>query len=248
MNTKSIYDSYWKSGLHPDPHWDEGRVRKEFSPLLDCQKIIDYGCGVISRKYGDTMSSLVPAYIGADVSEFVVEQNKSAGFQCVTINPIDQKLPFNGEDFDGAICCEVFEHLYDPLLAAKEIYRVLRPGGKLVAMVPNYGYHAWRLLALLRAQVPSEPEKAENRYNGVHIRYFSMLMFSRLLRDAGFSSVTVEAYDSSTVWDVFFAAGPLAKISMFARNHFPKPLHLRWLQSIYPNVFAMRLKAYATKT
>ena len=30
----------------------------------------------------------------------------------------------------------------------------------LVATVPNFGYHAWRLLALLRAQVPSEPEDA----------------------------------------------------------------------------------------
>ncbi|MBE9200214.1 MULTISPECIES: glycosyltransferase [unclassified Nodularia (in: cyanobacteria)] len=41
-------------------------------------------------------------------------------------------LPFQDEIFDAVVCFNVFEHLYNPALAAKEILRVLKPGGKLI--------------------------------------------------------------------------------------------------------------------
>jgi hypothetical protein len=49
------------------------------------------------------------------------------------------------------------------------------------------------------------------------------------------------------VWDVFKAGGHFGRISQFARDHFPGPLHLRFLQDLWPNVFAMRLRAVARK-
>ncbi|EAW42963.1 glycosyltransferase [Nodularia spumigena] len=42
------------------------------------------------------------------------------------------QLPFQDEIFDAVVCLNVFEHLYNPNLAAKEILRVLKPGGKLI--------------------------------------------------------------------------------------------------------------------
>ena len=41
-------------------------------------------------------------------------------------------LPFRSEVFDAAISQAVFEHLADPFLAARELFRVLRPGGVVV--------------------------------------------------------------------------------------------------------------------
>ena len=142
----------------------------------------------------------------------------------------------------------MFEHLFDPLQSARELHRVLKPGGVLLATVPNFGYHPHRLTALLRAQVPSEPEDfRRNRYNGVHIRFFSKLNFKRLLRDAGFVNIAIGSFDDSSIWDVTRCAGPFAAISDFARMHLPAPFHLRFLQDIWPNVFAMRLRALAHK-
>jgi uncharacterized protein YbaR (Trm112 family) len=40
-------------------------------------------------------------------------------------------LPFRDEVFDAIICESVFEHVPDPWLTADEMYRVLKPGGKL---------------------------------------------------------------------------------------------------------------------
>lgn len=42
------------------------------------------------------------------------------------------KLPFQENEFDEVLCFEVFEHLKNPFQAAKEIQRVLKPGGRLI--------------------------------------------------------------------------------------------------------------------
>lgn len=41
-------------------------------------------------------------------------------------------LPFRDESFEAVIAFNVFEHLHDPNRAASEIFRVLKPGGKVI--------------------------------------------------------------------------------------------------------------------
>jgi SAM-dependent methyltransferase len=42
------------------------------------------------------------------------------------------RLPFGDETVDAIVCTEVFEHLVDPPAAARELIRILKPGGRLV--------------------------------------------------------------------------------------------------------------------
>ncbi len=52
------------------------------------------------------------------------------------------KLSFEDSSFDLVICNELFEHIDDLQLAFREIARVLRPGGRLVATCPMaFGQH-----------------------------------------------------------------------------------------------------------
>jgi len=113
--------------------------------------------------------------------------------------------------------------------------------------VPNFGYFPWRLLALLRAQVPLEPETDQNRYKGVHIRFFSKLLLKRLLIDAGFRSVKVHGWCGGSIWHVFRCAGPFGKISDWADAHLPAALRFQFLAKIWPNFFAERLRVVAIK-
>jgi 2-polyprenyl-3-methyl-5-hydroxy-6-metoxy-1,4-benzoquinol methylase len=46
-------------------------------------------------------------------------------------------LPLESESLDGAVCMEVLEHVEDDRAAIQEIARVVKPGGLLVASVPN---------------------------------------------------------------------------------------------------------------
>ncbi|MGL5097922.1 MAG: methyltransferase domain-containing protein, partial [Planctomycetia bacterium] len=42
------------------------------------------------------------------------------------------QLPFGDDAFDAVVTFNTFEHLHSPHTAAKEIFRVLKPGGRLV--------------------------------------------------------------------------------------------------------------------
>jgi SAM-dependent methyltransferase len=247
MNVENFYDSYWASGLHVSPEWDERRFRSTLAPLIGKERVLDYGCGM-GDAYQRQLVKAVGSYVGADVGELALDATRKKGLPALKIDPDKGSTDSATHAFDGAVCSEVFEHLFDPLQSAREICRVLKPGGVLVCTVPNFGYHPWRLLAFLRAQVPSEPENPRlNRYNGVHIRFFSKLMLKRLLRDAGFVDIKIGSYDDSSVWDIFHCAGHIAWISNFARDHFPNFLHLRFLQHVWPNVLAKRLRGIAYK-
>lgn len=48
-------------------------------------------------------------------------------------------LPFKDETFDSVIICFVLEHLRNPLQALKETKRVLKKGGKLIAIEGDHG-------------------------------------------------------------------------------------------------------------
>ncbi|MEM7031235.1 MAG: class I SAM-dependent methyltransferase [Chloroflexota bacterium] len=45
-------------------------------------------------------------------------------------------IPVDDQSFDVVICTEVLEHVPEPILALKEIARILRPGGKLLLTAP----------------------------------------------------------------------------------------------------------------
>lgn len=47
-------------------------------------------------------------------------------------------LPFYDHSFNHVICSEVMEHIHDDKQAARELNRVLKPGGSLTVSVPRY--------------------------------------------------------------------------------------------------------------
>ncbi len=49
---------------------------------------------------------------------------------------VAEELPFKDNSFDAVISVAVLEHVRDPFRAAREIARVLKPGGKLFCCVP----------------------------------------------------------------------------------------------------------------
>lgn len=47
------------------------------------------------------------------------------------------KLPFEQASFDSVVCTQVLEHVPDPQIVVDEMYRVLKPGGAVLATIPQ---------------------------------------------------------------------------------------------------------------
>jgi len=80
--------------------------------------ILDNGCGLRNTYYPQVVNFEIVDYPSTDVLG------------------IGEALPFKDNSFDAVFSLSVLEHVKDPFLCAKEIMRVLKPGGDLYVAVP----------------------------------------------------------------------------------------------------------------
>ena len=86
--------------------------------------ILDIGCGEQKVNYRNPRQKIIRCDVRKTPAIDVVADAHN--------------LPFPDNVFDGIICKEVLEHLYHPHKAIKEMRRVLKPSGKLVASTCFY--------------------------------------------------------------------------------------------------------------
>jgi ubiquinone/menaquinone biosynthesis C-methylase UbiE len=102
-------------------------------------KILDIGCG-----HGDFMK---PVYQKTDFTFGIDPDKRSLDKNQIIKNKFSgtvESLPFPDNFFDLAVSAFVLEHLENPTKAFKEIYRVLKPGGKAIFLTPNvWNYNVW---------------------------------------------------------------------------------------------------------
>ncbi|GIH47976.1 Methyltransferase domain-containing protein [Microbispora rosea] len=72
--------------------------------------------------------------LAADYSETAVELALRRGLRAIHADACD--LPLPGESFDLVLAFDVLEHIEDDRTAARELVRVLRPGGRALITVP----------------------------------------------------------------------------------------------------------------
>jgi ArsR family transcriptional regulator len=120
-------------------HYSPGRTWEALArgvvPLLALGDVLDVGCGD-----GVLASLLAPrsrSYTGMDKSPKVLDaaRRRLAGLSGVTLVQGDMdELPFEASSFDEVLLFHVLTYAREPRAALREAARVLRPGGRLVAV------------------------------------------------------------------------------------------------------------------
>jgi len=98
-------------------------------------KLLDYGCG--GGGYLRRMSDRGWNVAGMDVSDSAVEACKKAGFEVRAGS--DPRAQYEAESFDVVTLWHVLEHVPSPTETLRQVRSVLKPNGKLVLGLPNFG-------------------------------------------------------------------------------------------------------------
>ena len=109
-------------------------IRKVSAPFKGLE-VLDLGCGTghLSRmlERDNRVVSYDPAFEGVRTTR---ERRRARGGFVVGGG---EHLPFRAGSFDAVLLIDVLEHIADDAGVAQEVVRVLRPGGRVLCMVPE---------------------------------------------------------------------------------------------------------------
>jgi 2-polyprenyl-3-methyl-5-hydroxy-6-metoxy-1,4-benzoquinol methylase len=129
---------------------------------LTSGKLLEIGVGV--GRGLEVMLSHCEHYTGLDKNETLIQalqsQYPQASFLTKTIPPLSD-LP--SDHFDWVISFQVIEHIQQNQLFVKEIYRVLKPEGRVILTTPNRRRSLTRNPWHVREYLPEELEKLLRR-------------------------------------------------------------------------------------
>ena len=196
---ESFYEEYFRI---EDRHWwFVGRRRIVLTVLDDSldsggaaqRRILDLGCGTGTmlsylRQFGDAE--------GVDADERAVAFCRARGEDRVR-RLESERLPFADASVDLITALDVLEHIEDDRATLREIRRVLRPGGTLLATVPAYRWmwgaqdeisHHFRRydIADLRRKIPEAglDLRRITHFNSILFLPIALIRLARRLRPA----------------------------------------------------------------
>jgi len=143
---------------------------------------LDVGCAMGSMLEEAKAAGWDPA--GVETSEFAARY-AAEHTGCPVYAGTLQKAAFPSESFDVVTLMDVIEHVPYPVDLMGEIYRVLRPGGVVFIVTPNFASLFVRLYG--RTAYGVWPEH--------HVVYFQPSTMERLLRDVGFARIITGSKD-----------------------------------------------------
>jgi SAM-dependent methyltransferase len=134
----SSESKYAGEKLYPWDHYFEHPI----ATFLHGRDVLDLGCFNGGRTVAWYERYGLRSVSGIDVREeylvaaraFAESRNCSARFEL----GFGESLPFSESEFDAVVTFDVLEHVRDVEATLNECWRVLRPGGTLIAVFPGY--------------------------------------------------------------------------------------------------------------
>ena len=180
--------------------WYYAFVRKDIEPLLPARasRVLEIGCGG-----GGTLAWLKES----GRAEWTAGIELSAEAAAVARTRIDEVLcgdanelleGFPKASFDLILCLDVLEHLVDPWTALSKLKTLLRPGGRIIASLPNVRHHSVVLPLLFSGRWEYRDAGIMDR---THLRFFSRRGIAALMNRAGLREIRALPTYAWGSWD-----------------------------------------------
>jgi SAM-dependent methyltransferase len=170
-----------------------GCVRTEILPLLPSrmERVLEIGCGS-----GATLSYLKATgqagwTAGVELFPEAAAEARQRLDYLVEGNIETMDLDLEPGSIDAILCLDVLEHLFDPWAVVRKLDRLLRPGGVLIASIPNVRHVQVLVPLLLRGRWDYVDAGLLDR---THVRFFVRSTAIDLMECSG---LEVDAIDST---------------------------------------------------
>lgn len=177
-----------------------GFIRKDIAPLLPAHaaRVLEVGCG-----RGGTLAWIKATGRADWIAGIELNSDAAADAQTrldlLLRGDVDRLIDqFPTQSLDLILCLDVLEHLVDPWTTLRRLQALLRPGGQLIASLPNIRHYAVLLPLLLAGRWRYEAAGIMDR---THLRFFSRETAVELLLQAGLSVAATRSTYAWGTWD-----------------------------------------------
>jgi GT2 family glycosyltransferase/tetratricopeptide (TPR) repeat protein/SAM-dependent methyltransferase len=158
-------------------------ARPELLALIPpvARDVVDVGCG--AGRLGEALKARQPVHVvGVEQDPRAAAAARGRLDLVVEGDAEAVAWPFPGGTFDAVVCGDVLEHLRNPLTFLRKARTWLRPGGLLLASLPNVRHHSV-VRGLLDGNWTYEPA---GLLDHTHLRFFTRREVEKLFHRAGF--------------------------------------------------------------
>lgn len=184
------YDTRWSFYIQATTQETIARFK-----LRSNDRVLDIGCGT-----GALLQQIASNYpqsqlFGVDpVAEMLAIARQKLPSNTELKQGWAEALPFENEQFDVVVSCNMFHYIRQPVIALQEMRRVLRSNGQLIITDWCDDYWTCRICdRLLRL------------FNRAHFKTYRQQEFQQILVTAGYSDVQIERYKINWMWGLMTA-------------------------------------------
>lgn len=113
---------------------------------------------------------------------------KCADMKVADLDVSDITTMYPDKQFDVALCADVLEHLRNPERTLKQVRKLLKPDGYVIASIPNISHGSIRL-ALLSGRFPY---RSMGLLDETHVKFFTRQLVEEVFDQSGFQIESVE--------------------------------------------------------
>jgi ubiquinone/menaquinone biosynthesis C-methylase UbiE len=163
-----------------------GWMQKKLVSLLEFSLnpcFLDLGCGMgWVVRHAANLADGRGEFYGIDISSKMIEKAEagSTSYKNVRFHKANaDELPFDNDFFDLIVCSNSFHHYFHPGRVLQEVFRVLKPNGRIYVLDPTADGLVTRML-----------DRRVTKKEAAHVKFYSTREYRKLFEGARLRYVT----------------------------------------------------------